>query len=98
MRRLLLDAAAPRRCWTVTGRRITPTNRSTNPAIGKRVISLATSQPPGILPAGQKGKITDVERHGSSPWIRYSVDFDDGVMMFGLIVGQDIKLDTGGAA
>jgi hypothetical protein len=73
-------------------------SQKTNPAIGKRVISLATSQPPGVLPAGQRGKIADVERHGSNPWIRYSVDFDDGVTMFGLIVGQDIKLDTGDAA
>jgi hypothetical protein len=38
------------------------------------------------IPEGLAGVITRVESHGSNPWTRYSVRFDDGTTASGLIV------------
>lgn len=82
---------------------------SDNPAIGKRVVTLAgcSNRLPKDFPgwghpeaidsllateAGLHGVIRDVEHHGSNPWTRYSVLFEDGSYSDGLIIGKDIKL------
>lgn len=40
---------------------------------------------------GLTGTITSVESHGSNPWTRYSVRFDDGSHTAGLVLGTDIE-------
>lgn len=44
------------------------------------------------IPVDLGGKIVDVEQHGSNPWTRYTVEFDDGTRSVGLILGKDIKI------
>lgn len=41
------------------------------------------------IPAGLEGIITHVESHGSNPWTKYSVRFEDGTTASGLIMGSD---------
>lgn len=42
------------------------------------------------IPAGLRGTITGVESHGSNPWTRYTVQFEDGSRASGLVLGVDI--------
>lgn len=44
------------------------------------------------IPTGLPGKIVEVEQHGSNPWTRYAVLFEDGTRANGLILGRDIKI------
>lgn len=44
------------------------------------------------IPVGLAGEIIDVESHGSNPWTRYGVRFDDGTRANGLVLGKDIQL------
>lgn len=39
--------------------------------------------------AGLQGMVTYVEQHGSNPWTRYSIEFDDGSSMCGACEGTD---------
>lgn len=53
------------------------------------------------IPEGTGGVITNVESHGSNPWTRYSVRFDNGTHASGLIMlsgtyHNDIELALGG--
>jgi len=41
---------------------------------------------------GLAGTITSVESHGSNPWTRYSVRFEDGTTASGLVAGKDIEI------
>ena len=43
------------------------------------------------IPQGLTGTVTSVESHGSNPWTRYSVRFDDGTAASGLAEGTDIE-------
>lgn len=40
-------------------------------------------------PAGLPGTVTHVESHGSNPWTRYTVRYDDGTRSSGLVPGAD---------
>ena len=40
---------------------------------------------------GMTGVCTDVESHGSRPWTRYGVRYEDGSRSNGLIEGTDIE-------
>lgn len=40
---------------------------------------------------GLEGVITSVESHGSNPWTRYTVRFDDGTRASGLAPDKDIR-------
>ena len=44
---------------------------------------------------GTPGTITDVESHGSAPYTRYAVSFDDGTGGGGLCIGEDIEFADG---
>jgi hypothetical protein len=37
------------------------------------------------------GEVIGVESHGSNPWTRYGVRFEDGTTAHGLVLGQDIE-------
>ena len=41
---------------------------------------------------GLTGRITNVESHGSNPWTRYTVRFDDGSTASGLVLGVDVEM------
>ena len=41
------------------------------------------------VPQGLRGTVTYVEQHGSNPWTRYSIKFEDGSKMYGAIAGED---------
>ncbi len=41
---------------------------------------------------GLRGRIRSVESHGSAPFTRFSVVFDDGTSTSGLDLGTDIEL------
>jgi hypothetical protein len=41
------------------------------------------------ITAGTVGTVTRVESHGSNPWTRYTVRFNDGVRASGLVPGAD---------
>lgn len=41
------------------------------------------------MTAGLVGTVTSVESHGSNPWTRYVVEFDDGTRGIGLVDGED---------
>lgn len=43
-------------------------------------------------PAGILGTIIKIEHHGSNPWTRYYIRFDDGSVSGGMIIGKDVKL------
>lgn len=45
------------------------------------------------IPAGLTGVVTTVESHGSNPWTRYTVMFDDGTRASGLCLGTDFTWD-----
>lgn len=49
------------------------------------------------LTGGLLGTVTSVESHGSNPWTRYSVRFDDGTSASGLVDGADFDFIAGGA-
>src|SRR6185503_15979543 len=44
------------------------------------------------ITAGMTGEIVCTESHGSNPWTRYSVKFDNGTRASGLVLGKDFKL------
>jgi hypothetical protein len=46
------------------------------------------------IPAGLHGTVTDVESHGSNPWTRYVVRFDDSSHAPGLVDGEDFTFDA----
>lgn len=43
-------------------------------------------------PEGLSGVVTYVESHGSNPWRRFSVRFDDGSSSSGLCLGLNLEL------
>lgn len=43
------------------------------------------------IPAGLAGTVTSVESHGSNPWTRYTVRFEDGTSASGLVAGDDFR-------
>jgi hypothetical protein len=43
------------------------------------------------IPEGLAGVVTYVESHGSNPWTRYCVRFEDGTTASGLVAGQDFR-------
>jgi hypothetical protein len=44
---------------------------------------------------GLTGTVVDVESHGSDPYTRYTVRFDDGTRDMGLAEGRDIQFTAG---
>lgn len=46
------------------------------------------------IPAGLTGVVTTVESHGSNPWTRYTVRFDDGTRASGLCLCTDFTWAT----
>ena len=42
--------------------------------------------------ADMTGVVRDVEKHGSNPWTRYSLRFDDGSGTSGAVLGKDFEV------
>lgn len=59
---------------------------------GRRVRALP-SRPEGkrLPPAGELGRVVDVESHGHNPWTLYGVRFDESGDFHGLAAGSDFE-------
>lgn len=67
---------------------------STNSAIGRRVIARRVlDMPEGtVVPGSATGVIVNVEHHATHPWMRYTVQWDNGTIAEAQVVGKDIKI------